>query len=72
MSPEVYSSADQYSHDSDEAATEAATDRRGALGELEPLGECWGMRRGRATRPLSFALLDLVAGTGFEPVTSGL
>jgi hypothetical protein len=47
MSPEVISSADQYSHDSDEAATEAA-ERIGAalLGELEPLGGMLGKCEG--------------------------
>ena len=65
--------ADQYSHDSDDAAAKAgelvARDDRGrvALGGI--LGEWEGAGQ---HRPLSLALVDLVAGTGFEPVTSGL
>ena len=56
--------ADQFSHDSDEAAAEAA-DRATPKAIAE-------MRRGRTNRPLPFVLVGLVAGTGFEPVTSGL
>ena len=53
----------------DEAAAEAA-DRIGAT-QID-LVNIEGMRSGRQHGPSSFALVDLVAGTGFEPVTSGL
>jgi hypothetical protein len=47
--------------------------RRGrADGGRSRWGNSGGMRRGRDLRPLLFALLRPVAGTGFEPVTSGL
>jgi hypothetical protein len=63
--------ADQYSHCSDEAAAEA--DRIGSVrcyadSSREILGKCKGAG---IAGPL-LALVDLVAGTGFEPVTSGL
>ncbi len=54
--------ADIYTHDSDEAAHQAA-----AL-----VGRFGGMKEGPKHRALSFALVVAVAGAGFEPATSGL
>jgi Phage integrase family len=62
--------ADQYSHDNDEAATEAAEIVGRALRQL--VGKYRGSAKGPDHRVPFVVLVDLVAGTGFEPVTSGL
>ena len=64
--------ADQYSHDGDDAAAKAAElvaqDDRGRVAPGGMLGDA----KGPAAPAHSLALVSLVAGTGFEPVTSGL
>jgi hypothetical protein len=58
-------------------AAETRRQQRRRIGSLRcyadsSRGNTGEMRRGRDHRPLSFVLVNLVAGTGFEPVTSGL
>lgn len=66
--------ADRYARDRDDAAAEAAEVVGRAIegSHVWLVGSVGETRRGRDHRPLPFAVVQLVAGTGFEPVTSGL